>query len=553
MLNHLHISNYALISQLDIDFSEGFSVITGETGAGKSIILGALGLLLGQRADVKAIKAGAQKCCVEATFHIENPEMEAFLARNDIDFDGQECVVRREINTGGKSRAFINDTPVSLATLKEGSSLIIDIHSQHQNLLLNHENFLLDTLDTIAADGLLLKDYQQLYRDYSLAQKTLKELTEQAERSKNDEEFLRFRLQQLDEADLQEGEQQELEDEADTLNHAEEIKESLYRASAPLEADDGNPVTVLKNAEQLLRNIAGVFGQADELASRLESTRIELEDISSELSRAKERIDFDPERLSFVNERLSTIYDLQKRHHADSIEALLGIRQELRRQLDAIENIDDALTAQRQKKDALFHDLCKQGKVLTGLRKKAAAEVAAALVAQLQTLGMPGVRLELRIEPRTQPDITGMDSVAFLFSANKNVPLQNVADIASGGEIARLMLSLKALISKSTHLPTVVFDEIDTGVSGTIAEKMANVMQKMADNCQVLCITHLPQIAALGNRHYRVSKSEDENGTTSRIDLLSEGERIREIANMLSGSELTEAAINNAKSLLRIR
>ena len=552
MLQHLHISNYALISRLDIDFSKGFSVITGETGAGKSIILGALGLLLGQRADAKAIKTGAQKCCVEATFDAGGLNLETFFSENDIDFDGHECIVRREVNTGGKSRAFINDTPVPVAVLKEAGSHLIDIHSQHQNLLLNHETFLLDTLDAVARDAKELDDYRHLYDDYRRAVAEWDELKAKAEQSRNDEEFLRFQLQRLDEADLHPGEQEELEEELETLSHAEEIKEALFRTSAPFSAEENSPLASLKAGCQSLRGIGHVFAPAEELSERLSSVCIELEDIAAELERQQECIEFNPERLAYVDARLGTIYDLEKKHHAAGIDELLQTQEELRDRLSTIENLDELLAAKEKTAGELLARLTRAGEALTAARKKAAAEIADSLTQQLQHLGMPAVRLSLQIDTKDRPEASGMDAVTFLFSANKNVALQNVAQIASGGEIARLMLSLKALISRCRHLPTIIFDEIDTGVSGTMAEKMANVMQQMACNCQVICITHLPQIAALGTTHYRVYKQEDETGTTSHIDRLTPDERIREIANMLSGAEMTEAAINNAKSLLKI-
>lgn len=552
MLQHLHISNYALISQLDIDFIEGFSVITGETGAGKSIILGALGLLLGQRADAKAIKTGAQKCCVEATFDAGGLNLENFFSENDIDFDGHECIIRREVNASGKSRAFINDTPVSVAILKEAGNHLIDIHSQHQNLLLNHESFLLDTLDAVAHDAKELDSYRRLYNEYHKAVTEWEELKTKAEQSRNDEEFLRFQLKRLDEADLHPGEQEELEEESETLSHAEEIKEAFFRAAAPFSAEESSPLASLKAGSQSLRGIGHVFAPAGELSERLSSVCIELEDIAAELERQQEQIEFNPERLAYVDARLGTIYDLEKRHHAASIDELLQMQEELRARLNTIENLDDLLAAKKKTADELLERLTRAGKTLTAARKKAAGKITDSLTLQLQNLGMPAVRLSLQTEAKSHPEASGMDAVTFLFSANKNAALQNVAQIASGGETARLMLSLKALISSCRHLPTIIFDEIDTGVSGTMAEKMANVMQQMACNCQVICITHLPQIAALGSTHYRVYKSDDETGTTSHIDRLTPEERIREIANMLSGAKMTEAAINNAKSLLRI-
>ena len=552
MLQNLHITHYALIDLLDIDFSNGYSVITGETGAGKSIILGALGLLLGQRADAKAIKNGATKCCVEGTFDIKGLQLDEIFAANDIDFDGSECIVRREVTTAGKSRAFVNDTPVSLTQLKSITSRIIDIHSQHQNLLMGQEHFLLDTLDTIGHNDKQKEAYAEVYKKWNHARKELEELKEQAEKDRSDLDYMQFQLQQIDDAHLEENEQESLEQESETLSHAEEIKSALYQASASLTNDEQNPISTLKSDIQQLQSISEVFSAAEGLAERMESVRIELKDIADELEQSLDHVDFDPERLAYVDERLSEIYSLQKKHHVNSIEELLAIADELRQKIDKIENIDDHIAQKEEEVNRLYTKILEKGKALTTNRRKAGDEMAKELLDTLQSLGMPGTRLHFDITERQHPDSSGLDNVCFLFSANKNMPEQDVAQIASGGEIARLMLSLKALISKHRNLPTIIFDEIDTGVSGTIAEKMANVMLQMAENCQVLCITHLPQIAALGKKHYRVYKAETADGTSSHISLLSTEERIREIANMLSGAEMTEAAINNAKSLLKL-
>lgn len=552
MLKNLHITHYALIDLLDIDFSDGYSVITGETGAGKSIILGALGLLLGQRADAKAIKSGATKCYVEGSFDIQGLELDELFQTNDIDFDGSECIVRREVTTAGKSRAFVNDTPVSLTQLKSITSRIIDIHSQHQNLLMGQEHFLLDTLDTIGHNEKQKEAYNTVYRKWNKACKELNELREQAEKDRSDMDYMQFQLQQIDDAHLQEDEQESLEQESETLSHTEEIKSALYQASSSLTGDEQNPISSLKSDIQQLQSISEVFEPAAVLAERMESVRIELKDIADEIEQSLDHIDFDPDRLTYVDDRLSEIYSLQKKHHVNSIGELLSIANDLRLRIDKIENIDENIAQKEQEVNTLYQQIEEKGKALTDKREKAGKEMSKELINTLQTMGMPGTRLHFDMTRRPHPDNSGLDNVCFLFSANKNMPEQDVAQIASGGEIARLMLSLKALISKHRNLPTIIFDEIDTGVSGTIAEKMANVMQTMAENCQVLCITHLPQIAALGKNHYRVYKAETKEGTSSHISLLSTEERIREIANMLSGAEMTEAAINNAKSLLKL-
>ena len=552
MLTHLYISNYALIEELDIDFHNGFSVITGETGAGKSIILGALGLLLGKRADAQAIKNGEKKCSIEASFDIRALNLKSFFADNDIDNDDTECILRREVINTGKSRAFINDTPVSLTQLKELGTYLIDIHSQHQNLLMNQEDFLLDIVDTIAGNQSLRETYLHTFEAWKGAQTLLLELQARAEKDQANQDYLKFQIQQFQEANLSEGEQEELEQEASTLNHAEDIKQALFAACAPLVSEELRLLEELKNGVQKLESISAVYPQAQEMAERLNSAYIELEDLSSELEKVQMEIEFDPIRQNFVEERLNTIYSLEQKHKVSTIAELLQIYDDLQKRLNEIENIDETLKEKEKEVEQQLGALAKSAKALTKSRETAAKTIAKSLIEQLQTLGMPHVKLEFSLTPKSSFDRNGSDTISLLFSANKNRPLQDVAAIASGGEIARLMLSLKALIAKSKALPTIIFDEIDTGVSGTMAEKMALTMQQIADNCQVLCITHLPQIAALGAHHYRVYKVEGDDKTTSHISLLSQEERIKEIANMLTGSEMTEAAINNAKSLLRI-
>ena len=551
MLKNLKISNYALIEKSDIDFSSGFSVITGETGAGKSIILGALGLLMGQRADSKVIKANEKKCAVEAVFNIEGLQLEAFFSEHDIDYDAEECILRREVSSNGKSRAFVNDSPVSASTLKLLAAEVIDIHSQHQNLLMGREHFLLDILDAVANNQEVKDAYAQCFHEWHEACKALKQLKEQRAQDQANRDFLQFQFDQLEAANLQADEQSELEEEHQLLSHAEEIKGSLFEALNAFSEDGGNIAGKLRNAAHALSSISGVFAQAEALAERIESARIELEDVSEELERNAENIEFDPARYQFVEERLNTIYELEKKHQVDTIADLLRLQEELNLQLNNIENGEEIIAEKEKAIEGLYQRLLSLGKDITTSRKAAAKTTAENLMLTLQTLGMPNARLRFEITTRTAPDVSGFDNVTFLFSANKNVPEQDVTQIASGGEIARLMLSLKAFLSQRKKLPTIIFDEIDTGVSGTMAERMAQVMQQMAQNCQVICITHLPQIAALGQQHYRVFKSENDTGTSSHITRLDYDERIREIANMLSGEELTEAAINNAKALLK--
>ena len=551
MLQSIHIQNYALIDRLDIDFTSGFSVITGETGAGKSIILGAIGLLLGQRADVKAIKNGASKCVVEAKFRIATYDMEAFFEENDIEYEPEECIIRRELSANGKSRAFINDTPASLAQMKVLGERLIDVHSQHQNLLLNKEGFQLNILDILAQDDKQLADYHCLYTTYKQVSRELEEFIAQAEKSRQDEDYIRFQLEQLEDADLKEGEQTSLEQEAETLSHAEDIKAGLYKAGQLIDGDESGGLSLVKEAMQTLQSVSRVYTPAQEWGERLNSCYNELKDISREISGAQEEIEFNPARLDFVNERLNLIYNLQQKYRVDSVEALIELTDKYRNQLNTITSFDETIAKLNKRKEDLYAQVLAQAAVLTECRSRSARQIEEQMQALLIPLGMPNVRFAVEMTTRKEPDAKGMDSVTFLFSANKNGTLQNVASIASGGEIARVMLSLKAMIAGAVKLPTIIFDEIDTGVSGSIAEKMALIMQDMGkQNRQVISITHLPQIAARGIAHYKVYKEDTETGTNSHIRLLTREERVREIANMLSGSTLTEAALNNARALL---
>lgn len=552
MLTRLYILHYALIERLDIDFTEGFSVITGETGAGKSIMLGALGLLLGGRADAKAIQQGATKCCVEATFDVSRLQLGALMEEADIDFDGHECIVRREVTAAGKSRAFVNDTPVQVAFLKRLGAQLIDIHSQHRNLLLGEENFLLETLDTVGDTAPLLADYQQSFQAWKAAVSRLEHLRKQAAQGAADADYMQHRLQLLEEANLEDGEQENLEAEAEMLSHVEDIKTAFYQATMALNGEENSPIAAARTAAHALESVSQVYNGTNELVERLESMRIEMEDIADEVERISESLEFDPARLQFVNDRLSTIYSLEKKFAVTTVAELLSKMEELRTALNQIENSDELIQELETETANRYQALLSAGEALTEARKAAAEYVSKHLCTTLASLGMPSATLSFAFSNRPHPEASGTASVTLLFSGNHKVTPQDVSQIASGGEIARLMLALKALIAGHKNLPTIVFDEIDTGVSGTMAERMAQVMQEMAAHCQVLCITHLPQIAALGNRHYRVHKAETEEGTTSHIDLLDNEARIREIANMLSGAQLTEAAINNARALLHL-
>lgn len=553
MLRSLYIQNYALIEKLDISFGAGFSVITGETGAGKSIILGAIGLLLGQRAEVKAIRQGASKCVIEARFDISAYGMEPFFEENELEYE-EECILRREVYASGKSRAFINDTPASLVQMKELGEQLIDVHSQHQNLLLNKEGFQLNVLDILSHNDEQLSVYQSLYREWKQTQQDLADLIARAEQNKADEDYIRFQLEQLEEANLSAGEQEELEQETDTLSHAEEIKAGLFRVGQLLTSDEGGLLAGLKESLNTMLGLQKVYSPATELAERLESTYIELKDVSQEVSSQEEDVEFNPERLEEVNDRLNLIYTLQQKHRVTTVEELLALTEEYAAKLAAITSYDERIGELTTLCDTLYNKVKKQAAVLTKARTGAAREVEKQIASRLVLLGMPNVRFQVEMGMRKEPGVHGEDTVNFLFSANKNGALQSISSVASGGEIARVMLSIKAMIAGAVKLPTIVFDEIDTGVSGEIADRMADIMQEMGEqDRQVISITHLPQIAARGCAHYKVYKQDNETETNSHIRRLADEERVEEIAHMLSGATLTEAALNNAKALLGIK
>lgn len=553
MLRSLYIQNYALIEKLDISFGAGFSVITGETGAGKSIILGAIGLLLGQRAEVKAIRQGVSKCVIEARFDISAYGMEPFFEENELEYE-EECILRREVYASGKSRAFINDTPASLVQMKELGEQLIDVHSQHQNLLLNKEGFQLNVLDILSHNDEQLSVYQSLYREWKQTQQDLADLIARAEQNKADEDYIRFQLEQLEEANLSAGEQEELEQETDTLSHAEEIKAGLFRVGQLLTSDEGGLLAGLKESLNTMLGLQKVYSPATELAERLESTYIELKDVSQEVSSQEEDVEFNPERLEEVNDRLNLIYTLQQKHRVTTVEELLALTEEYAAKLAAITSYDERIGELTTLCDTLYNKVKKQAAVLTKARTGAAREVEKQMASRLVPLGMPNVRFQVEMGMRKEPGVHGEDTVNFLFSANKNGALQSISSVASGGEIARVMLSIKAMIAGAVKLPTIVFDEIDTGVSGEIADRMADIMQEMGEqDRQVISITHLPQIAARGCAHYKVYKQDNETETNSHIRRLADEERVEEIAHMLSGATLTEAALNNAKALLGIK
>ena len=550
MLRQLYIRNFTLIDELDITFKPGFSVITGETGAGKSIILGAIGQILGNRADARMVKAGCDKCVIEAHFDLSNYDMESFFNDNDIDYEPEDCIIRRELKANGKSRAFINDTPVALTTARELGQQLVDIHSQHQNLLLQKEDFQLNVVDIIAHNSQLLNDYRTLFDGYAKAKAALREKEEECEKDRANEDFLRFQADELVKAQLIDGEQEELEQELETLSHAEDIKGALFDADNLLSGDDRCITQSCKTMLSRLSDIGDVYPAIRQVTERIDSAYIELKDIARDISNLAESIDFDPARLTMANERLDTIYTLQKKHHVESVAELIAIRDSLTARLNDITNSEDMLEDMRRQVEDMHRKATEAAARLTESRQEAARRVTEQLLAQMTALGMPNARFEIKFETK-ELAVDGADRISYMFSANKNVPLEPIAQVASGGEVARVMLSLKAMISGAVKLPTIIFDEIDTGVSGRVAEMMAQIMRQMgrADR-QVISITHLPQIAALGTTHYKVEKTDTDDTTISRMRMLGHDERITEIAQMLSGSNISDAAIENAKSLL---
>lgn len=553
MLKQLYIRNFTLIDTLDIHFNPGFSVITGETGAGKSIILGAINLLLGQRADVKSIKSNSSKCVIEAHFDISRYNMQDFFTENNIDFDDTDCILRRELNSSGKTRSFINDTPVALNLMRTLGQQLIDIHSQHQNLLLNEEDFQLNVVDIIAKDRELLIKYKEHFNAYKDAKKAVDRLCKEIEENKKNEDYIRFQLKELTEAELKDGMQEELERESEKLSHVEEIKTALYSAGTSLNSyeSDNNVLDKVKEASRSIIGITSIYPEISSISDRLESCFIELKDISDEINSEADNIEFDPSRLEQINSQLDKIYSLEQKYHVSNIADLINIQNNLEKQISNIDNSDEELDKLKSEEARLLKECEAIASKLTGIRTKASKVIEQEMRNRLIPLGIPNVRFSIKIENKNISE-DGHDRISFLFSANTSTPVQPVAQVASGGEIARVMLSLKAMISGAVKLPTIIFDEIDTGVSGKIAEKMGDIMQEMGKaNRQVISITHLPQIAAKGTTHYKVFKEETEHGTSSRMLILSKDERTKEIAQMLSGSEISDAAINNAKELLK--
>ena len=552
MITNLKIQNYALIDNLDITFEKGFSVITGETGAGKSIILGALSMILGQRADAKYVKTGEKKCVIEAHINIDGYGLEGFFDDNDIEYDASDCILRREITCAGKSRAFINDTPVSLATLRDIGERLVDIHSQHQNLMLGNSNFQLSVIDIISDNTKALASYQEAYGIFKEEEEKLTNMEKLLEESRTQEDYMRFQLAELEDAKLADtGEEETLEQKAETMNHAEEIKNSLYIAETQLDDDDNGILTKMRRIAGELSSISNLIPNSNSLADRINSAHIELKDISSEIRALMDNIEFEPSELQEINDRLDLLYSLEKKYRCEDIDGLISIRDNIKTTLSLIDNSEESIKNQKEIVARAKAKTQQHADNLSALRKKSAKTVEKEIKRRLVTLGMPNMNFVAELSKK-ELSLSGQDEAIFMFSANQGMPLQPIGKVASGGEIARVMLSMKAMVSNAKSLPTIIFDEIDTGVSGKIAEAMARIMSDMGNGGrQVISITHLPQIAAAGQYHYRVQKIEDAGHTRTEMIRLTSADRISEVAQMISGSTISEAARQQAEELLK--
>ena len=552
MITNLKIQNYALIDNLDITFEKGFSVITGETGAGKSIILGALSMILGQRADAKYVKTGEKKCVIEAHINIDGYGLEGFFDDNDIEYDASDCILRREITCAGKSRAFINDTPVSLATLRDIGERLVDIHSQHQNLMLGNSNFQLSVIDIISDNTKALASYQEAYGIFKEEEEKLTNMEKLLEESRTQEDYMRFQLAELEDAKLADtGEEEILEQKAETMNHAEEIKNSLYIAETQLDDDDNGILTKMRRIAGELSSISNLIPKSNSLSDRINSAHIELKDISSEIRALMDNIEFVPSELQEINDRLDLLYSLEKKYRCEDIDGLISIRDNIKTTLSLIDNSEESIKTQKEIVARAKAKTQQHADNLSALRKKSAKTVEKEIKRRLVTLGMPNMNFVAELSKK-ELSLSGQDEATFMFSANQGMTLQPIGKVASGGEIARVMLSMKAMVSNAKSLPTIIFDEIDTGVSGKIAEAMARIMSDMGNGGrQVISITHLPQIAAAGQYHYRVQKIEDAGHTRTEMIRLTSADRISEVAQMISGSTISEAARQQAEELLK--
>ena len=549
MLKNLLVQNYALIENLEIEFYQGLNIVTGETGAGKSIILGALGLILGNRTETGVLKDKSKPCVVEGTFNLSGYNLKDFFKDNDLEY-AEHTTIRRHINPAGKSRAFVNELPVTLGILKDLVSQIIDIHSQHQNLLLADGNFQLSVLDSFTENNQRLADYNITYQKYRNLTGELATLREQAEQAKADLDYLQFQLQQLTDAKLKPGEEVELEELQKQLSHAEEIKTNLQTAYLLLNADESSIIPWLKETDAALNRISNFYTAANDLASRVESCRLELKDVAQEIEMQNEKILLNPNELEAVNQRLDLILSLQQKHRVASVDELILIRENLSEQVDQITNYDHILEQKSAQLETLTNQAYTQAQEISKHRKAGSKKFEESIKGLLTQLGMPYANFKVKFEAHNELKPQGIDKVTFLFSANKQMQLNDLSKVASGGELSRLMLSLKSLMVKTKGLPTIILDEIDTGVSGEVADKVGNIIHSMAQSMQVINITHLPQIASKGSHHFLVYKNQNNSTTETRIRLLTPGERINEIAKMLSGEKISEAAIINAKHLL---
>jgi len=552
MLRNLTIDNYALIDRLDIDFDDGLSVITGETGAGKSIILGALSLVLGSRADSKVALDASSKCVVEATFDVEPYSLEALFDELDVDYSAS-TIVRREILPNGKSRAFVNDTPVGLQQLRNLTSRLIDIHSQHENLMLSNTDFQLDIVDTLADTADDLHKYSDLFNRYRDTRQQLRSLRDESDKFLAEKDYIEHQLSELVAANLVDGEQQSLEEEQNLINHSQEVIETLSAIMASLDGEESGVLSLLKSASTHIGRLEKYINRASEFADRINSSFVELKDIASELSAIIESTEFSEQRKIFVDDRLNLIYSLQQKHRVASVTDLLDIQDDFARRLDLIENFDDRISSLQTQIDELEKQLAAEAERLSQRRRAVGSLIEEKTEAMLHELGMPNGRFEVSFAATDDFTSRGRDKIEFLFSANKNRSPQPVAEIASGGEISRLMLVIKSLVAASQALPTIIFDEIDTGISGEIARKMGEIMQTMSASMQVVAITHLPQIASKGKTHYKVFKDESGETTQTRIACLTADERIVEIAEMIAGKNPSRSALDSARELLEYR
>ena len=545
MLNSLHIENYVLIKKLDLNFESGFSVITGQTGAGKSILLGALNLVLGARADLKSIKEGSEKCIIEATFNISNYNLIDFFEENDLDYS-TECILRRELSASGKSRLFINDTPVNASILRTLADQLIDVHSQHENLILRDNNFQLGVLDTTAKNQDLLDKYKSLYKSHQQISRNIEELESELSKGKEELDYLQFQYNQLEESKLVDSEDHDIETELTILEHANDIKYALLESENMLSAEQG-VLEMLKTAENSLSAVSKYSTYCEEIVNRIYSCHIELKDIASELYNESEKVDSNPERLEYLRERRDLIYSLCQKHRVNTVSELIEIRNDLEKRISLIDNSDEEIERLKSERDNIYKELLALANEISNRRQTQALEVEKSLVELLTALGMPNCEVKFSINPLASPISSGMDKVELLFSSNKNKSPQPIDKTASGGEISRVMLCLKYLLANSTSLPTLIFDEIDTGISGEAADLTAKMLKKMSTNVQIISISHLPQIAAKATTHYFVEKSGESETTVTQ---LTTEERVTAIARMLSGSTLSDAAIKNAQALL---